>query len=87
MDTKQLSDIIREQSERIAELQKLLDLKSYDESLINKIFMDRMQREFFNGKPKKLKLSRKPHKSKPLKSKQDKLALIKQRTNSIKKKI
>ena len=85
---KYLNDIIQEQSSRIADLEILLKMKSSNENktcLLNKYYMDRLQRQFFDGKPKKLKLLPKPQKLMSMKSKQDRLSIIKSRTKTSKK--
>ena len=79
-----LRSVIEEQSKRVAELEYLLTPKPSDQFLV-KHYLNRLEREFFGTSPKKLQLLPKSHKLKLNKSKQDRLTLIKQRTNTTKK--
>jgi hypothetical protein len=81
-----LRGILREQSKRMAEFKFLLKVnKPCNQNLPDKYYMIKLQREFFNGKSKNLKLLPKSHTLKLTKSKQDRLSIIKNRTDTTEK--
>ena len=79
-----LNKIISEQSKRITEFEYLLP-STPNEWLATKYYLDSLQRDFFYGRRRKIKLTPRPHELKLMKPKRDRLSIIKSRTNTSKK--